>query len=414
MGVEKERFSRGLCRVDGSVCAECLDDRGLADLVEEMASDLRCDFCGQESQTEPIAAPVDDVVDFMNECISGEYEDPAERVGWCSGDGGWLGVTPLRTDELLTDELGLELPNDEDGSLLEALCDGLGGVSREWVRKNPYGPAPEDVYNWSWDEFCKVVRHGRRFFFLDHRADDHDGLLSPQELLRRIAQFCASNGLVRAIPAGTQLYRVRKVPPGQTLSTALELGPPPAERSSLPTRMSPAGIPMFYASDDDETALQETLDGAGMYTIARFEVTRETLILDLTDSPRIPSIFAPVSDTAEADPRYELIFLDHFTHEISVAIDRKDRAHVDYVPTQVVAEYFRAFSLDDGRRLDGIKYASAQRPPHTCYALFAGQEQVVPSHEDVQRYEADDRGFMAHSHEAAWLRLVDSVDRNVT
>lgn len=414
MGFEKERFSRGLRRVDGAVCTECFEDQGLVDLVEEIASEVRCDFCGRESETEPIAAPVDDVVDYMNACVSGEYEDPGEHVGWCSGDGGWLGVTPWRTDELLTDELALELPNDEDGSLLDALCEGLGGASREWVRKNPYGPAPEDVYNWSWDEFSKVVKHGRRFFFLDHRADDHDGLLSPQDLLHRIAQFCVSNGLVRAIPAGTQLYRVRRARPGQRLSTALELGPPPAELSSLPTRMSPAGIPMFYASDDDETALQETVDGAGTYVIARFEVTRDILVLDLTDSPRIPSIFEPVSDTAEADPRYELIFLNHFTHEISVAIDRKDRAHVDYVPTQVVAEYFRAFALEDGRRLDGIRYTSAQRPPHACYALFTGQEHVIPSDEDVRRYQADDRGFMVHSHDAAWLRLVDSVDRVVT
>ena len=415
MGYAKERFERGLSFVAGSVCAECLgSDPGLADFVAGSASEDVCDFCGKESEGGPVAVPLDDVVDYINECLTRDYEDPVEHVGWCSEDGGW-GIPVMHTDELLCEELGLELPNDDDEKLLDALCDGLGGRSREWVRRNPYGAAPEEVSIWSWERFSRVVKHARRFFFLDHREGDyrgHDELLSPQELLRRITDFSVAQGLVHVIPAGTRLYRVRKAPLGERPSTPLELGPPPEDRCLWPTRMSPAGIPMFYGADDVDTALQETLDGPGTYIIARFEVTRDVLILDLTDVPRVPSIFEPVSDTAERDPRYELIFLHRFTRDVSEPIDRKDRAHVDYVPTQVVAEYFRSVPLDDGRQLDGIKYTSAQRPPHSCYALFADQRAVAPSEEDVPRHQAEKSyGLLGHDH--AWLRLIDSTEHVV-
>jgi HEPN/RES N-terminal domain 1/Terminase small subunit/RES domain len=411
MGYAKERFTRGLFSVAGSVCAECLgDDPGLTAFVEGSASEDACDFCGKKSDKGPIAATVDDVVDYINECLARDYEDPAEQVPWCSEDAGW-GLPVMNTDELLCDELGLELPNDNDEKLLDALCDGLGGRTREWVRQNPYGAAPERVSIWSWERFSRVVKHAHRFFFLDDRDGD-DQLLSPRALLRRIARFCVVHQLVRVIPAGARLHRVRKAPPGERPSTPLELGPPPEDWCLWPTRMSPAGIPMFYGADDVETAVQETLDGPGTYIMARFEVTRDVLILDLTDVPRVPSIFEPVGDTAESDPRYELIFLHRFTRDVSEAIDRKDRAHVDYVPTQVVAEYFRSVALGDGRHLDGIKYTSAQCPPTACYALFARQEAVVPSDEDVRCDQAE-KGYGLLGHDHAWLRLVDSTERVV-
>jgi hypothetical protein len=415
MGFAKERFfSRGLSPVDGSVCGSCLGDCGLADFVEGIATDLQCDFCGQESETDPIAAPVDEVVSYMEECISREYEDPANSVGWDSGEGGWQGASVLHTDDLLSDELGLELPNDDDGKLLDVLCEGLGGAAREWVRIDPYGLPPEDVYTWSWDSFSRLVKHDRRFFFRDHPRNADSELLTPEEVLQKIGRFCLANGLVRVLPAGSRLYRVRKQQPGETLRQPLQLGPPPVASARLPTRMSPAGIPMFYGADDPDTALHETEDGAGTYATACFETARDILILDLTNAPRIPSIFEPLSDAAETDPRYELIFLSHFMGEVSAPIDRQDRAHVDYVPTQVVAEYFRSFDLEDGRSVEGIRYTSAQHPPHACYALFARQEQVILSDEEKENFRSDGHGLFIGSHDRGWLRFVEVFEQVVS
>jgi hypothetical protein len=89
------------------------------------------------------------------------------------------------------------------------------------------------------------LRPRGRVEVLRNEPSMRDPLLSPHQLLQQIGEFCVSHGLVRVFPAGTRLYRVRKEPAGKRLHTPLELGPPPAESSRLPTRMSSAGIPMF-------------------------------------------------------------------------------------------------------------------------------------------------------------------------
>jgi hypothetical protein len=199
VGIEKERYMRGLSRVDKAVCAKCFEgDETLRDLVIEAASELKCDFCNRRSRSKPIAAPIDVVVDYIEECISQEYEDPVEHVGWDS-EMGW-GITPMDTSDLLQEVLFLL--NDDDGELHDALCEGLGR-DREWVRQNPYGSAPEEAYIWSWRELCAVVKHKRRFFFHNERDRTTGELYAPQELLDHIARFCVDNGLVRDLRAST-------------------------------------------------------------------------------------------------------------------------------------------------------------------------------------------------------------------
>jgi hypothetical protein len=176
--------------------------------------------------------------------------------------------------------------------------------------------------------------------------------------------------------------------------------------------MSPPGIPMFYGANDPVTALHETWQGAGRYVTGCFELTRSILILDLTDVPPVPSLFEPVSDTAERNPRYELMFLHDFVRQVSAPIDRQELAHIDYVPTQVVAEFFRTFPLPDGRRLDGIRYTSAQRPEFACYALFAEQSDVIPSPEDESAHNAQ-RGPRLPLPRDGWLRLVRVTEEDV-
>jgi len=104
--------------------------------------------------------------------------------------------------------------------------------------------------------------------------------------------------------------------------------------------MSPAGIVMMYVSEDAGTALAETVDQEGTYVVGEFVTERGALILDLAELPETPSIFYEVPDSMEYDPRQNLIFLHHIAREISRPIARDDRVHVEYVPTQVVTEFF--------------------------------------------------------------------------
>jgi hypothetical protein len=119
---------------------------------------------------------------------------------------------------------------------------------------------------------------------------------------------------------------------------------------------------------DLATARAETFHRAAQEygTASEWETTKELLVLDLTRQHEIPSFYA-----AEASwERDELQFLQAFVANISQPIDR-DTDALEYVPTQIVTEYFRyIFRTEDGRPLDGILYPSARQAHGTCVLLF--------------------------------------------
>jgi RES domain len=154
------------------------------------------------------------------------------------------------------------------------------------------------------------------------------------------------------------------------------LGPPSPEFAKQ-NRMSPAGIVMTYVSEEAATALDETADEPGTYAIGQFRTLRDITILDLAQLPPIPSLFAEIPDTLEYDPHEALIFLHRLAEDISRLIERDDRVHIEYVPTQVVTEFLRTAKMPDKRRLDGIRYRSSRRSRGTSLVLFADPRNVV-------------------------------------
>lgn len=401
----RERLGGGNPEVheDEYVCAACIEDESLKGFIESEAHARVCTFCGTES-SDPIAAPIVEVLLYIRECLDREYDVAENKLSFDEGE--YIG-TVWTTRDLLESHLGLELPNDDDGTLMDTLCDGLG--ERAWCDKHPYSLTDDEKLNFSWDEFCDLIKHRRRFFFLrEERADQE--LYSPLALLRELASWCTRFGLAKPLPAETPLYRARFQKPGERFSTAAALGPPPQDKATMSNRMSPPGVVMFYISDEAETALRETAKDAekdaGQYAIGKFRTLRETKILDLAEIPSIPSIFAPVPDSLEYDPRPPLIFLNYFAAELSKPIARDRSIHVEYIPTQVVTEYFRTEFLHDGRRIDGIRYPSARHSDHCSLVLFAAQDDLVDGDQLT--------GVELLPTREPWIELVGYEQRDVT
>ena len=240
-----------------------------------------------------------------------------------------------------------------------------------------------------------MITHERRFFFLDlDRSPYEPDVYSPGEVLSTIFDYADEIGLFRSIPAGTKFFRARWEDSGACYRTAKDLGPPPPCKAVQSNRMSPAGIPMFYAGDEAETALRETASEPGRFAVGRFEIMRDALILDLTAIPELPSLFEPTPEDLEVPPRRILKFLNLIAGRISRPIKRGDREHFEYAPTQVITEFVRSRSLPDGRPVDGIKYRSSVRPGFTSYVLFATQDNLI--------LEVD-----SEPSESRWLRLTD-------
>ena len=387
------------------MCGSCFSDEALQAFCAQHAESEECDFCGA-TDTDFIAAPLDDVIEHISVCVHNHYDDPANAgLPYESAEGGYQG--PLYQTYEVFEALGLEFPRDEDGKLRAAIEHGL--ENDLWTDVDPLGLSTDEKLHFSWDRFCHIIKHERRFFFLDRdetpTRGSRDELFSTAEILKVIFSFAESEGAFVELPAGTHLYRARHQPSGVTYDTAKTLGPPPLEHAIKTNRMSPPGVVMTYALEHRETALAETADEAGFFAVGEFVTERDALILDLTRLPEIPSVFAELPDTSEYDPRPRLNFLHHVSREISKPIARDDRVHVEYVPTQVVTEYVRSAVRIKGDPVEGIRYASSHSSTQTALVLFADQTNLL--FEEGERpdfYQLKDR----------WLRLLAASGIKVT
>jgi HEPN/RES N-terminal domain 1 len=223
------------------VCGACFGDQGLKEFCLNHAESRECDFCGA-TKSEPIAAPLDEVIEHINSCIHRYFDDPAiAGLPYQTAEGGWLGKT-YQTYEVF-DELGLDFPNDEYRSLYRAISNGVDNDL--WSEAEPYMLSPDQQLHFSWERFCRVIKHERRYFFLEEEKKEpqhynNDELFSPAETLRTIFSFAEDANAFTTIPTGTRLYRARHQPAGKAYKTAGALGPPPARSSDSDQPHEPA------------------------------------------------------------------------------------------------------------------------------------------------------------------------------
>ena len=143
--------------------------------------------------------------------------------------------------------------------------------------------------------------------------------------------------------------------------------------------MSPAGVSMFYAAFDEDTALAETYVRSDCWprkaSVAVFRTTGDLYLLDLVNLPQVPSIFD--DDTANLD-RASLSFLHAFNHDFTHPVENDGREHVEYVPSQVVTEFVRYRLPGKAERaVHGIRYRSSRRGAGIGCVLFYAHEDIV-------------------------------------
>ena len=163
-------------------------------------------------------------------------------------------------------------------------------------------------------------------------------------------------------------------PPAETRAIP-KLGPPPIEKARFSNRMSPAGISLFYGATTAEVALAETFvrkdDKPAVATVGEFELTRDLWLVNLVDLPSIP-------DLLDAEHRWQrdgLIFLHAFREDFVKPVIKDGREHVEYVPSQIVTEYFRyRFRYEGSMQVQGVLYPSARSPEGVACVLFVSYE----------------------------------------
>lgn len=355
------------------VCKDCIGDDAVGDFISKDAVSSHCDYCDRVVELESIAASLSDVARFIAEGFYAEWSNPDdESIPWDSEDGRYM-VPTSDTYDLL--ERYLELEDELRDDLISNLPD------HDWCQANPLRLGKDEEWDSEWEEFSEQLKHETRYVFYRAEPEERDSyneLRTPYEILETIEEFVREYDLVRTLAAGTVIVRARPHKKDEEYSQVEDLGPPPKEKAKYSNRMSPAGIPMFYGSDLESTTLTE-IEENDFATVAEFKTLKEFKILDLNRIPELPSLF----DQQLNHQRPAIRFLHHFLSDVAKHVEKDGREHIEYVPTQVVTEYFRRVFRDaDGEPVRGIIYPSSRHEGGKSYVLFFVSENCTQDDDD--------------------------------
>lgn len=362
--------ARGYNDSNRYVCAECVEEDYLSDFINEFGparedgKEVECSYCGQLP-----TVPLETVLRLIVNGLKTEYDMPENGVAWESAEGGWIGATVWDTWDLL----------QQFGIGDQPLADIVNAILIEaWSDKNPYALREHQELYLGWERFSAMIKHETRFvFFRLSNRDETKYYDQPAYglygILDKLGDISLKLNLFKTIKEGTSIFRARPTTSDTPYSGLSSLGPPPPERAKFSNRMSPAGISLFYGAMQPDTCLKEIRQDEQenqRATLAEWKVCRDLIMLDLTAIPDLPSIF----DGDNNSKRASIKFLRDFLVDFQKPIEKDGREHIEYVPTQVVTEYFRRlFEFEEGTRLDGIIYPSSKDGLESC-VFFCGPE----------------------------------------
>ncbi len=266
------------------------------------------------------------------------------------------GEDRLSVFEILNDRVILfEWENHEERKLTHDLFEGTQDEdidARRYCLKLESIGDDEEQYR-IWRNFEHDCKYFNRFFDLTPRGEGNSNKRT--EMLEKIYESCLKN-LKEEIEPGTELFRARvidsKFKRGRDYDLD-EVSIGPADKSnSQAGRMNPEGINYFYVAEDEATALKEgRLRANERVLIGRFNTIKKLTVIDWTKAniyEKAVDIFSPKYSPSMAVYQD---FLRRFA--IEVGKPNETAKNIEYVATQLVAEYVR------GHGFDGIKYDSA-------------------------------------------------------
>lgn len=353
-----EAQDRGWCRSDKYICKDCIEESFLSSKAEEYSNAAHtCSFCDSAN-----ASSINDLMHFIMHGVLSNYADPSS-AGVPREDGDWVGEESFEITEWVLGYLGLEEPTSfitELVNIIENDC---------WVSAPDgfyYGFHKHQYWDYSWQNFCRLVKHQNRYFF--HFVEGHDfdsEEMSPGAILFKLQEAVVKLGLVKKVLfRGKNFYRARIKDDSWQISGS-QLRQPPCEYANA-GRMNPAGISYFYAAEDAETAVKEVCKCVAEVVVGEFVVKDELILLDLTSLQERFSVF----DIENEEKRQYVLFLEGFIKDITKPISKDGKEHIDYVPTQIVSELFANQVKSDGVAIDGIRFPSSVSQDGVNWVFF--------------------------------------------
>lgn len=343
--------------VDKYVCSSCVADEALEELVEQHITSNNCSYCGDFDEETPFGAPFDVVMERIYETILTKYADAQDLdMPWVEGS--WL------TGEIYTEEVVGDFdPGWGSGFLNDVIncldpCTYWAEHSKgDWAVVNPSA-----ALNYGWGNFKQQVLTKTRYLVLSEPEDEFESgrpdYIPISGMLDALGQVFRDYGLIVELPVGEGFFRVRACSSKKDVFDTFEsMGVPPVGIASG-GRMNPAGISYFYIARDPETARKEVLAKASIcHYLGRFENKKPLRLIDFVNIPPMPSAFSK----SAYDARHAVKFLHSLKKDIIKPVSKDGREHIDYIPTQIISEYFRyRFKDKEGQNVNGFMYPSVK------------------------------------------------------
>lgn len=361
------------------ICTHHFDDPYLNQIIVKYGEYGECTYCGRRGDVctmqrfmEQVSWKIHMYYEGLDDAslllADGFYDDENEVIPGFKRVGEYVVPNEAQcfesTRELMVD---LELESDD-----ERLNKDIEDVftTNEWIEKDILHEDYRKALLDKWLAFAKAVTHARRYTFLatpeflplikgENPEDTRDILSSLKNLI-------VTQKLVHELSQGSILYRARRVKDKNNVYSFSDITAAPDSVATV-NRMSPAGVSLFYASFNENTAIDECVgDKADAILLGEFATKKPMSVLDLTQIPG-PSFWI--------DNWQENQFLHRFNQEITKKLNPDDKNLLQYIPTQVFTEFLRyMFTDENGNRLDGMIYGSSKTREKNV-VLFCNQKE---------------------------------------
>jgi hypothetical protein len=370
------------------VCDKCIDEPSVQSFIRKNATHMFCSYCGKSYKRKK-CVNINTLANYLSQCIRTEFGDPDdEGVPYLSKEGGYMTKTYDTYD--IFEKNYLEFKNDEiKRDIVEEVFD-----NRLWCRIDQFGvPQNKELY-YSWESFSEIVKYKTRYVFYK-LPPQNKSVFSPKsyvfKILDDISKIISEFNLYKVLPIGTEIYRGR-FENKKIKADYIELGPPSLEHATKSNRMSPAGIPLFYGSFFPETIEHELIyfdakmkNKRKFLTVGKFVTLRELTVIDFSNIPSIPGLF----DLSRSHQRDSLLFLKEFVQDVSKPISNNGSEPIEYVPTQILTEYFRHVMKIKGiNRIDGFIYPCSKSHKLNSCTLFLQSENCTQ--DDITSFQTND------------------------
>ncbi len=360
-----EQQERGYGSIDKSVCEDCVGDYALKQFITDNGDEGTCDYCNSEG----VCIDVESLIGKIMDGVRFEYEEAVECMGIEKGE--FIGADTWDTYDLLYEVLGPDMELNDD--LLDDIVKTVNDTT--WCERDPYQLRESKEKASMWTAFSQMVKTKTRYVFFRMPERDKYQEEAAFLILDHISDEIERLGLIKPLPSGSRFYRGRMHDKKTKIELAKDLSSPPHEKAKS-NRMSAEGISIFYGADSAKTAIAEIYDSRYRFaTTAIFQNLYDIQVIDLTQIANIP--YPSLFDEERRGYRESLAFLRELNDNLTRPIESMES--IEYIPAQIVAEYFRFLYTYQGKSIDGIIYRSSKVEDGVCYALFFNQSQCLES-----------------------------------